>query len=110
MQYFSQFGPLDVCYVPPSNDPSSGLLHKGIAFISFKHAGTAQNVLLRSQYEVKPGKFVVVDKAKTRKGVGADAANGSQGASFSAKKKALKGNNSSGAATAGNYSGRVSPY
>lgn len=67
VNYFTQFGELVDVYMPPNCDATSGLVHKGIAFVSFRDTKTAEHVLKRTQYEIKPGKFIVVDRAKTRR-------------------------------------------
>lgn len=56
--YFQKFGPLNDVFVP-----SGG---KGIAFVSYRDASTAQEVLQTQQHEVKPGKAVLVDQAMDR--------------------------------------------
>eukprot|EP00930_Biecheleria_cincta_P048402 TRINITY_DN3371_c0_g1_i4.p1 TRINITY_DN3371_c0_g1~~TRINITY_DN3371_c0_g1_i4.p1 ORF type:complete len:446 (+),score=57.83 TRINITY_DN3371_c0_g1_i4:115-1452(+) len=56
--YFQKFGALDDVFVP-----SGG---KGIAFVSFREAVTAQEVLKTQQHMVKPGKAVLVDQAMDR--------------------------------------------
>jgi len=61
-EYFSQFGALEDCYMPGS----SGKTHKGIAFVSFRDVALANFVLKRGSYEIKPGQFIVVDKANAR--------------------------------------------
>jgi len=66
IEYFSQFGSLADCYVPISNNPSQP--HKGIAFVSFRDPRIAEEVLKRPSYEIKPGQFIVVDKANERMG------------------------------------------
>jgi len=62
-EYFSQFGALEDCYMPGT---SSNTSHKGIAFVSFRDVALASFVLRRGQYEIKPGQFIVVDKANAR--------------------------------------------
>jgi len=66
IEYFTQFGELQDCYVPDATVP--GMPHKGIAFVSFLNPRIADEVLRRESYEVKPGQFVVVDKANARGG------------------------------------------
>lgn len=61
-EYFSQFGALEDCYMPGS----AGSTHKGIAFVSFRDAAMAAFVLRRGSYEIKPGQFILVDKANAR--------------------------------------------
>lgn len=56
--YFSNFGEISDCYVPPGN--------KGIAFVSYRNANDASNVLVNQQHEVKPGHFVVAAQAYDR--------------------------------------------
>lgn len=63
--YFCQFGELTDIFVPlknPNSDVKDGQ-HKGIAFVSFKTKDTYDEVLSRDKYEIKPGQFIVVDKA-----------------------------------------------
>jgi RNA recognition motif-containing protein len=62
--YFNQFGDLADCYVPAH--PTGKFVHKGIAFITFRDAKHVDEVLARQQYEITPGTFIVVDKAKSR--------------------------------------------
>jgi len=66
MDYFKQFGEIEDCYLPASPSPTQP--HKGIAFVSFKDARVAQHVLQKKsgKYEIKPGQFIVVDKANMR--------------------------------------------
>jgi len=66
--YFSQFGALENVHMPANTQAGKGgYMHKGIAFVSFQDAATAQRVLARSSYEIKTGFHIVVDKSKTRR-------------------------------------------
>lgn len=56
--YFSQFGDITDCYVPPGN--------KGIAFVSFSQPQMAQRVLQNATHQVKPGHTIVVSQAFDR--------------------------------------------
>lgn len=56
--YFSKFGELTDCYVPPGN--------KGIAFLSFSSPECAQAVLQNATHQVKPGSIVVASPAYDR--------------------------------------------
>lgn len=67
-EYFSQFGALEDCYMPGMAKGVMG--HKGIAFVSFQDVALASFVLKRGQYEIKPGQFIVVDKANARSNAG----------------------------------------
>jgi len=78
VDYFSQFGALQNVHMPAhANAGKGGLMHKGIAFVAFKDACTAQRVLGRSSYEIKTGFHVVVDKSKTRRNLASPSRGGS---------------------------------
>lgn len=61
--YFSQFGELVDCYVPPGN--------KGIAFVSYRDPNVAQAVLSSPQHQIKPGQVILVTQAYDRPPQGA---------------------------------------
>lgn len=69
--YFSQYGELSDCYVPPGN--------KGIAFISFKDPLHASDVLATPNHQVKPGSMVIAAPAFDRPTQGSKGWGGGKG-------------------------------